>query len=123
MPLFSLLQCGSSVAGAVVLAVFAVRALRHAPGGAAVGVPVLSVPSVRDRWWDGVVIGGCAVAGAVQRAARRRVLMGAPERPWYLVPALCFGTGAGLVLGGAGGGAVLRRGQGVAPGPGSGWSR
>ncbi|WP_341845903.1 DUF4184 family protein [Streptomyces incarnatus] len=39
VPLCSLLRHGSSVAGAVVLAVFAVRALRRAPGGAAVGCP------------------------------------------------------------------------------------
>lgn len=96
MPLFSWLQYGSSVAGAVVIAVFAVRALRCAPGGVPLGVPVLSV---RDRWWAGAVIGGCAVAGAAQRAARWWALAGAPERPWELVPTLCFGVGAGLVLG------------------------
>ncbi|MER6060922.1 DUF4184 family protein [Streptomyces sp. NPDC001792] len=96
MPLFSWLQYGSSVAAAVVIAVFAVRALRCAPDGVPLGVPVLSV---RDRWWAGAVIGGCAVAGAVQRAARRGALVGAPGRPWELVPTLCFGVGAGLVLG------------------------
>ncbi len=96
VPLFSLLQYGSSVTGAVVIAVFAVRVLRRTPGGAPVGVPVLSV---RDRWWAGAVIGGCAVAGAVQRAARWWALVGAPERPWDLVPAVCFGVGAGPVLG------------------------
>ncbi|MCC5478120.1 DUF4184 family protein [Streptomyces barringtoniae] len=96
MPVFSWLQYGSSVVGAVVIAVFAARALRRAPGGAPAGVPVLSV---RDRWWAGAVLGGCAAAGAVQRAARWRALTGAPERPWELVPTLCFGVGAGLVVG------------------------
>lgn len=96
MPLFTWLQYGSSVAGAVVIAVFAVRALRRATGGEPVGVPVLSV---RDRWVAGAVIGGCAAAGAVQRAARWWAATGAPRRLWDLVPALCFGLGAGLVLG------------------------
>ncbi|MEV6117997.1 DUF4184 family protein [Streptomyces sp. NPDC052109] len=96
MPLYSWLQYGSSVVGALVIAVFAARAPRRAPGGEPVAVPVLSV---RDRWWAGAVIGGCAAAGAVQRVARSRALVGAPERVWDLVPALCFGVGAGLVLG------------------------
>jgi Domain of unknown function (DUF4184) len=96
MPLFSWLQYGSSVVGAIVIAVFAARALRRAPAGEPVGVPVLSG---RDRWWAGAVIGGCAVGGAVRRAARRWASMGAPERPWELLPTLCFGVGSGLVLG------------------------
>ncbi|MGW3204997.1 DUF4184 family protein [Streptomyces sp. NPDC001135] len=96
MPLFSSLQYGSSVAGALVVALFAARALRRAPAGEPVGVPVLSG---RDRCRAGAVIGGCAVAGAVQRAARWWESPGASQRPWELVPTLCFGLGAGLVLG------------------------
>lgn len=95
MPLFSWLQYGSSVLGAVLIAAFGVRALRRAPGGVPVGVPL---PSVRDRWWAGAVPGGCAVAGAVQRAARRQVLMG-HRSAWERVPALCFGVGAGPAAG------------------------
>ncbi|MEU2714120.1 DUF4184 family protein [Streptomyces sp. NPDC007205] len=95
MPLFSWLQYGSSVVGAPVIAAFAARALRRAPAGEPVGVPVLSG---RDRWWAGAVIGGCAVAGAVQRAASGRTPGGAPQRPWELVPTLRFGVGTGLVL-------------------------
>ncbi|MGW4569098.1 DUF4184 family protein, partial [Streptomyces sp. NPDC004561] len=90
MPLFSWLQYGCSAAGAVVVVVWAVRALRRAPGGAPVGVPLLSV---RDRWWAGAVIGGCALTGAVQRAAGSLVLGPA------LVPTLCFGAGAGMLVG------------------------
>ncbi|MEU8688905.1 hypothetical protein [Streptomyces sp. NPDC048665] len=96
MPLVAWLQYGSSVAGAAVLAAFAVRALRRLPGGEPTGVPVLSV---RDRWRAAVVVGGCAVAGAVQRAAREWAGGGAPARPGDLVAALCFGVGAGLVPG------------------------
>ncbi|MEV5874944.1 DUF4184 family protein [Streptomyces sp. NPDC052101] len=113
LPLFSWLQYGSSVVGAVLIVVFAARAVRRAPGGEPVGVPVLSV---RDRWLAGAVIGGCAAAGAGQRAARLMELrreaaparaaagdgwasVDAPGRLWDLVPTLCFGAGAGLVLG------------------------
>ncbi|KOV70884.1 DUF4184 family protein [Streptomyces sp. MMG1121] len=96
LPLFSWLQYGSSVAGAAVLAVFAGRVLRRVPGGRPAGVPLLSV---RDRWWAGAVIGGCTAAGAAQRAAREWTDVSAAARPWDLVPALCFGVGAGLVAG------------------------
>lgn len=96
MPLYSWLQYGSSAAGAVVIAVVLVRALRRAPWGEPVGVPALSA---RDRWWALVVIGGCALTGAVRRAARWREHGGAAARLWELVPTLCFGAGAGVVLG------------------------
>ncbi|MEV6837340.1 DUF4184 family protein [Streptomyces sp. NPDC051133] len=96
MPLYSWLQYGSSVTGAVVITAFLVRALRRAPGREPLSVPLLSV---RDRCWAWAVIGGCAPAGAVQRVARWRALGGAPARPWELVPTLCFGVGAGLLPG------------------------
>ncbi|MFF7091433.1 DUF4184 family protein [Streptomyces rubradiris] len=96
VPLYTWLQYGSSAAGAVLIAVFVVRALRRLPGGVPVGVPVLSV---RDRWWAFAVIGGCALAGAVQRTAHWRERGGTGARPWELVPTLCFGVGAGLVPG------------------------
>ncbi|MBL1106182.1 DUF4184 family protein [Streptomyces sp. 5-8] len=96
VPLFTWLQYGSSVAAAVLIAVFVVGALRRAPGGAPVGVPVLSR---RDRWWALAVIGCCVTAGAVQRTARWREQRGAAGSPWELLPTLCFGVGAGVVLG------------------------
>ncbi|MFF1282077.1 DUF4184 family protein [Streptomyces sp. NPDC058299] len=96
VPLFTWLQYGSSVAGAVAIALFLVRALRRAPDGVPAGVPVLSV---RDRWWALAVIGGCALAGAAQRAAGWWEQQGAAVRPWELVPTLCFGVGAGVVPG------------------------
>ncbi|MFF9084863.1 DUF4184 family protein [Streptomyces sp. NPDC014991] len=96
MPLFTWLQYGSSVAGAVAIALFVARALRRAPDGVPAGVPVLSV---RDRWRALAVIGGCALAGAVQRAAGWWEHRGAVARAWELVPTLCFGVGAGLVPG------------------------
>ncbi|MGW2743408.1 DUF4184 family protein [Streptomyces sp. NPDC001450] len=96
MPLYSWLQYGTSAVAAVVIAVFLVRALRRAPAGEPVAVPALSV---RDRRWAAAVLGGCALAGAVQRATRWWEYWGAHEKPWDLVPTLCFGVGAGLVLG------------------------
>ncbi|MFG2608140.1 DUF4184 family protein [Streptomyces sp. NPDC048514] len=96
LPLYSWLQYGSSAAGALVLAVFLVRALRRTPDGEPVGVPALSV---RDRWWALLVIGGCVLAGAVQRVARWSGRQGASGRLWELVPTLCFGAGTGGALG------------------------
>jgi hypothetical protein len=95
-PLFSLLQYGSSVFGAVVIAVFVAFALRRAPAGEPVGVPLLSV---RDRWPAGVVLGGSALVGAVERASRRWEYWGSTAKLWELIPTVCFGAGAGLVLG------------------------
>ncbi|MEU9448364.1 DUF4184 family protein [Streptomyces sp. NPDC048277] len=96
MPLYTLLQYGSSAAGAAVLAVFVVRAVRRARAGEPVGVPPLSV---RDRWWAGIGIAGCALVAAVQRATRWWDYWGATAKPWELLPTVLFGAGAGLLLG------------------------
>ncbi|MFG2130279.1 DUF4184 family protein [Streptomyces sp. NPDC048751] len=95
-PLYWYLQYGGSAVAAVVIAVFLLRALRRAPSGEPAGVPALSL---RDRWWAGAVIGGCAVVAAVQRATRWWEYWGARAEPWELIPTVCFGAGAGLVLG------------------------
>ncbi|QFZ76945.1 DUF4184 family protein [Streptomyces fagopyri] len=95
-PLFMYAQYGTSMAAAVVIVVFVVVALRRTPPGDPVGVPVLSRP---DRWFAAAVIGGCAVAAAGQRAARWWAYRGSRAKPWELIPTLCFGAGAGLVLG------------------------
>ncbi|MFH9662640.1 DUF4184 family protein [Streptomyces sp. NPDC017248] len=96
VPLFTWSQYGSSLAGAVLIVAFVARALRRAPDAVPAGLPVLSV---RDRWWALAVIGGCALAGAVQRTAHQRQRGGAGGGLWELVPTLCFGVGAGMVLG------------------------
>jgi hypothetical protein len=96
-PLYWYLQYGGSAIAAIVIAVFVTYALRRAPATAeAVGVPVLSL---RDRWGAAVVIGGCAVVAAAQRATRWWDYWGSTAKPWELIPTLCFGAGAGLVLG------------------------
>ncbi|MEV0635732.1 DUF4184 family protein [Streptomyces sp. NPDC050619] len=97
-PLWWYLQYGGSAVGAVVIAVFVAYALRRMPGTAEpVGVPVLSL---RDRWWAGAVIGGCALVAAVGQATRWWSSQDqvTTVKPWELIPALCFGAGAGLVL-------------------------
>ncbi|WSQ08348.1 DUF4184 family protein [Streptomyces sp. NBC_01231] len=96
-PLYWYLQYGGSAVAAVVIAVFVVHALRRASGTApVVGVAALSV---RDRWWAGAVIGGCAVVAAAQRLTRWWDYWGSTAKPWEVIPTLCFGAGAGLVLG------------------------
>ncbi|MET7573136.1 DUF4184 family protein [Streptomyces sp. NPDC005492] len=95
-PLFSALQYGSSAVGALVITVFVVRALRRVPAAGPVGVPVLSV---WDRWAAGVVLGGCALVAAAERASHWWAYWGSTASLWDLIPTLCFGAGAGLVLG------------------------
>ncbi|MEV0169803.1 DUF4184 family protein [Streptomyces sp. NPDC050803] len=95
-PLYWYLQYGGSAVAAAVIAVFVAVALRRTPVAPPVGVPALSV---RDRWVAGAVLGGCAVVGAVQRAVRWWAYWGSSAKPWELIPTVCFGAGAGLVLG------------------------
>lgn len=95
-PLYWYLQYGGSAVAAVVIALFVARALRRtAPGGEPAGVPVLSAG---DRWWAVALLGGCAVVAAVQRASRWWAYWGSTAKPWELIPTVCFGAGAGLVL-------------------------
>ncbi|MFG3020342.1 DUF4184 family protein [Streptomyces sp. NPDC048254] len=113
VPLYTLLQYGTSAVAAAVLGVFVLRALRRAPAGEPVGAPLLSAG---DRWWAGAGIAGCALLAAVQQATRftelRRVAAparvvagdgraywGSTAKPWELLPTVLFGAGAGLLLG------------------------
>jgi hypothetical protein len=96
-PLYWYLQYGGSAVAAVVIAVWLAWALRRVPpGSAADAVPALSA---RDRWWAGAVIGGCAGVAGVERATRWWAYWGSTAKPWELIPTVCFGAGAGLVLG------------------------
>ncbi|GAB2838745.1 DUF4184 family protein [Streptomyces deserti] len=95
-PLYWYLQYGGSAVAAVVIAVFVAYALRRAPRAEPAGVAVLSV---RDRSLAAALIGGCALVAAVQRASRWWAYQGSSARPWELIPTVCFGAGAGLVLG------------------------
>ncbi|MGW0707659.1 DUF4184 family protein [Streptomyces sp. NPDC002643] len=97
-PLYWYLQYGGSAVAAVVIAVFVVLALRRQrpPAEGATGVPVLSSA---DRWVAGLVIGGCAALAAAHRVARWWAYWGAVAKPYEVIPTLCFGAGAGLVVG------------------------
>ncbi|MCL6667155.1 MULTISPECIES: DUF4184 family protein [Streptomyces] len=95
-PLYWYLQYGGSAVAAVVIGMWVAWALRRVEVAAGSSVPVLSG---RDRWWAAVLIGGCAVVAGVRRATVWWGAWGARARPWELIPTLCFGVGAGLVLG------------------------
>ncbi|MFE9672714.1 DUF4184 family protein [Streptomyces sp. NPDC006259] len=95
-PLYWYLQYGGSAVAAVVIAAFVTRALRRTPAAEPLGVPVLSA---RDRWWAAIVIGGLVLTAAARRAIRWWDHRGPVSKPYELIPTLCFGAGAGLVLG------------------------
>lgn len=96
-PLYWYLQYGGSAVAAAVITVWLTLALRHLPPASAPAtVPALSV---RDRWCAAAVIAGCATIAAVERATRWWAYWGSTAKPWELIPTVCFGTGAGLVLG------------------------
>ncbi|MFF3905365.1 DUF4184 family protein [Streptomyces sp. NPDC001848] len=97
-PLYTYLQYGSSAVAAVVIAVFVAVALRRTPAGSP-AVPAVPVLTWADRWLAAAVIGGCAAAGAVQRASRWWAYWGAHAKPWEVIPSACFGAGAGLTVG------------------------
>ncbi|MDX3532614.1 DUF4184 family protein [Streptomyces sp. ID05-39B] len=95
-PLYWYLQYGGSAVAALVITAFVAHALRRTAAGEPLGVPVLSA---RDRWWAAGLIGGCALVAAVRRALRWWEYWGPSAEPYELIPTLCFGAGAGLVLG------------------------
>lgn len=95
-PLYWYLQYGGSAVAAVLIAVFVVGALRRQPARNPVSVPALSAA---DRWVAGVVIGGCTLAAATQRVTRWWEYWGSTAKPYEVIPTLCFGAGAGFVLG------------------------
>ncbi|MFJ4683428.1 DUF4184 family protein [Streptomyces sp. NPDC088789] len=95
-PLYWYLQYGGSAVAAVVIALFVARGLRRVPAADPAGVPALSA---RDRWLAALVIGGCSALAAVERATSWWAANHAVAKPWELIPTLCFGAGAGLVVG------------------------
>ncbi|MET8832252.1 DUF4184 family protein [Streptomyces sp. NPDC004610] len=110
-PLYWYLQYGGSAVAALVIAVFVGRGLRRVPGrgcaagegpvgsppsGVPAGVPVLSG---RDRVLALLVIAGIAVLAAVERAVSWWGRRSAVAEPWELIPTVCFGGGAGLLVG------------------------
>ncbi|MFJ9036413.1 DUF4184 family protein [Streptomyces sp. NPDC102406] len=96
-PLYWYVQYGTSALALVIVAMFVRRAVR----GARDVVPVAAAP-VRLRWAACALIGGCVCGCAELRVVRRLAYVdeaGLARKPWEIVPTLCFGAGAGLVLG------------------------
>ncbi|MEU6845092.1 DUF4184 family protein [Streptomyces sp. NPDC046716] len=96
-PLYWYVQYGSSALALVVIGVFLWWAVRDA--APADGPPA---PHGRQRWLALVVIGGCACGCGAARVVRWLSYVdekGLPWKPWEIVPTVCFGAGAGLVIG------------------------
>ncbi|MFJ4712382.1 DUF4184 family protein [Streptomyces sp. NPDC088785] len=96
-PLYWYVQYAGSALALAVVAVFVWGAVRGAEPSA--GRPA---PGAGRRWLALVVLGGCAAGGAAARVVRwlsyvdeRRMAW----KPWEIVPTVCFGGGAGLVIG------------------------
>ncbi|MFE5024080.1 DUF4184 family protein [Streptomyces sp. NPDC056656] len=99
-PLYWYAQYGGSAVALVVIALFVVSAVRRVPSSAAADArAALPQLSVSERWVAALVIGGCVAVAAGVRTARWWTYWGAAAKPWEIIPTLCFGGGAGLVLG------------------------
>ncbi|QNS06845.1 DUF4184 family protein [Streptomyces xanthii] len=97
-PLYWYAQYGGSALALGVIGLFLWRALRGAGPGA---VPD-DASRAAGRGQALVLIGGCAGLGAVLRVARWLAYVdesGLEWKPWEIIPTLCFGAGAGLVVG------------------------
>ncbi|WP_327663852.1 MULTISPECIES: DUF4184 family protein [unclassified Streptomyces] len=96
-PLYWYVQYAGSAAALAVLAAFAWWTVR----GAAPVEPC-PAPSPAERWLAWTLITGCAcVAGTLRVANWLSYVDGAglTWQPWEIIPALCFGAGAGLGVG------------------------
>ncbi|MEN3583536.1 DUF4184 family protein [Streptomyces sp. ZYX-F-203] len=97
MPAYWYLQYGGSALAAGVLVAFVTRATRRVPEApAALAVPS---PSARERGAAVALLVCCAGLGAALRATSWWARWGSVAEPWDLIPALCFGAGAGLAPG------------------------
>ncbi|MER7172908.1 DUF4184 family protein [Streptomyces mesophilus] len=105
-PLFWYLQYGGSALALLAVACFVVSALRRGTDTGTAGLPRLTR---RAQIGGLALIGGCVLLGAAHRTARWLEYWGGfPEKPWEIIPTLCFGAGAGLVVGLLGYAAVVR---------------
>ncbi|CAM5653411.1 hypothetical protein GCM10010329_11030 [Streptomyces spiroverticillatus] len=95
-PLYTYAQYGSSALAAVVLCWFGVTALRRQAGASPDGVPLWDR---RQRILALTLLGGGAVLGAVARIVRWQAHQTVPLRPFDYIPTICFGAGAGLLVG------------------------
>ncbi|THA65693.1 DUF4184 family protein [Streptomyces sp. A0958] len=97
LPVFTLVQYGTSAPALVVLAWFAASALRRAgKRPVPASVPVLERPW---RRWALAGIGLCVLLGTAHRCARWYAYYGHIDTPLDIIPTACFGAGAGLAAG------------------------
>ncbi|MET9495322.1 DUF4184 family protein [Streptomyces sp. NPDC006552] len=103
-PLYWYVQYGTSALALVVVAGFVWRARvsggQEGGRGGSVRGPVAA--SAGRRWAAAVLIGGCVCGCVVLRVGRWLDAVhtaGLTWKPWEVIPALCFGAGAGFALG------------------------
>ncbi|MER6100913.1 DUF4184 family protein [Streptomyces sp. NPDC001832] len=97
LPVFQLVQYGSSAAALAVLAWFTASGLRRT--GARPTPPSVPVLGRRGRWSAGVLLSVCVLLGVMHRCARWYAYFGHIDTPLDIIPTACFGAGAGLAAG------------------------
>ncbi|MEE1811938.1 DUF4184 family protein [Streptomyces sp. BE133] len=97
LPVFQLVQYGSSAVALAVLAWFTASGLRRT--GARPVPPSVPVLGRRGRWSAGVLLSVCLLLGVVHRCARWYAYFGHIDTPLDIIPTACFGAGAGLAVG------------------------
>ncbi|SCF70046.1 DUF4184 family protein [Streptomyces sp. Ncost-T10-10d] len=97
IPVFQLVQYGSSAVALAVLAWFTASGLRRT--GARPVPPSVPVLGRRGRWSAGALLSVCVVLGVVHRCARWYAYFGHIDTPLDIIPTACFGAGAGLAAG------------------------
>ncbi|MCX5196644.1 DUF4184 family protein [Streptomyces sp. NBC_00249] len=97
LPLYSLLQYGTSAMAACALVWFAVSALRRLPATPAPpSVPVLRPAQV---WGALALLGVCVAVGVTVRVVRFFTFFEEIRTPFDIIPTVCFGAGGGFVVG------------------------
>ncbi|MEE1770556.1 DUF4184 family protein [Streptomyces sp. JV185] len=97
LPVFQLVQYGSSAVALAVLAWFTASGLRRT--GARPAPPSVPVLDRRARRSAGVLLSVCVLLGVTHRCARWYAYFGHIDTPLDIIPTACFGAGAGLVVG------------------------
>ncbi|MFE3324036.1 DUF4184 family protein [Streptomyces sp. NPDC059176] len=99
-PLYTYVQYGTSALAMFALVWFTISALRSVPAGLppAACVPVIGTSGRRTA---AALLGVCVLAGTAHRCVRfyRYWGPGRINNPVDIIPTICFGAGAGLVLG------------------------
>ncbi|RAJ65186.1 uncharacterized protein DUF4184 [Streptomyces sp. KhCrAH-43] len=97
LPVFTLVQYGTSAPALLLLAWFTVSGLRRTgERPVPASVPVLER---RTRRWALAAIGLCVLLGVAHRCARWYAYFGHIDTPLDIIPTACFGAGAGLAAG------------------------